>query len=419
MIKRLTLTTAFLLTLVYSVWAVPVCTISGVVYDAAGNPLPNAVITFNTLFTQVVTSNTINQTLLSTTTDVSGNLTPITLAQGVYVQITVNGGAPVTAIVPFSSTASFSALISNIVANPSLTELDLIGQITAPTCQAGNGVIYYDSVTNRFMINANCGGFEPIVTPSSTDTLTNKSLSFDQLTGIPDCQDAGGNHLNYTLSTKTVSCGTTSSGGGGGGSNPQSDATAILFNQADNTKLMKFDLSGLTTATTRTFGVPDRNATMATTSGVLTSGNVAKFDASGNLVDGGAVPGGKYGLSGRSASAMPNASVSYIPINGLETPASGVNSVIMSLPGNGTVSVQNMHCFVTNTPTGGSYTFNLYPVVVSPASPFCTITDPATSCDDITHASTLTGGSLVAIQVTPASAPTARSGGCSFEVIPQ
>ncbi|HZT52105.1 MAG TPA: hypothetical protein VFA22_09230, partial [Stellaceae bacterium] len=33
---------------------------------------------------------------------------------------------------------------------------------------------------------------------------------------IPDCQDSGGNHLNYTQSTDAFSCGTTSSGGGGG-----------------------------------------------------------------------------------------------------------------------------------------------------------------------------------------------------------
>lgn len=417
MLKRLALFTSLLALLVSPVWAVPpTCTISGVVYDAAGAPLANAVITFNTLYVQVVSSNTINQTLVSATTDASGNLTPISLAQGVYVQITVNGGAPVTAIVPFSSTASFSSLISNIVANPSLTELDLIGQITAPACQTGNGVLYYDSVLSRFMLSANCASYTPIVTPASTDTLTNKSLSVDQLTGIPDCQDAGGNHLNYTLSTKTISCGTTSSGGGGGGSNPQSDATAILFNNADNTKLMKFDLSGLTTATTRTFVVPNRNATMATTSGALTSGNVAKFDASGNLVDGGAVPGGKYGLTGRASSSMPNAAVSYFPISGSAATTSGVNGSLMALPVGGTI--QNLHCFVTATPTGGSYTFALYPIVVSPASPFCTITDPDTTCDDLVHGEVAAAGAQIAIQVTPGSSPTARQGGCSVEVQP-
>lgn len=418
MMKRLALFTSLALLVARLAWAVATCTISGVVYDAAGSPLANAVITFNTLYVQVVSSNTINQTLISATTDSAGNLTPISLAQGVYVQITVNGGAPVTAIVPFSSTATFSSLISNIVANPSLTELDLIGQVVAPTCQAGNGVLYYDSVLNRFMISSNCSSFQPIVTPSSTDTLTNKSIAAGQLTGIPDCQDTGGNHLNYTLSTTTFSCGTTSSGGGGGGSNPQSDAVAILFNNSDITKLIRFDLSGLTTATTRTYLAPDRGGTitMATTSGTLTSGNVAKFDASGNIVDGGAVPGGKFGLLGRTPSTMPNNAVSYIPISGITASSATISDVYMALPFAG--RALNLHCFVKSTPTGGSYAFALTPISISPPSPTCTITDPATSCDDLVRGEDLVANQLVAIQVTPSSLPTAREGGCSIEIDP-
>lgn len=72
---------------------------------------------------------------------------------------------------------------------------------------------------------------------------------------------------------------------------PFADDTAIVKDDADNTKLMAFQLSGLTTATTRTFTVPDRSATMATTTGTLTSGNCAEFDASGNLIDSGGACG--------------------------------------------------------------------------------------------------------------------------------
>jgi hypothetical protein len=35
---------------------------------------------------------------------------------------------------------------------------------------------------------------------------------------LPDCQDSSGNHLNYTQSSNTLSCGTSSSGGGGAAS---------------------------------------------------------------------------------------------------------------------------------------------------------------------------------------------------------
>lgn len=45
----------------------------------------------------------------------------------------------------------------------------------------------------------------PVVTTAST-TVTYKA--------VPDCTDSTGNHLNYTQSTDTFSCGTTSSGGG-------------------------------------------------------------------------------------------------------------------------------------------------------------------------------------------------------------
>src|SRR5262245_53018687 len=37
-----------------------------------------------------------------------------------------------------------------------------------------------------------------------------------QLKALPDCQDAGGNHLNYTASTNTIACGTSGGTGGGG-----------------------------------------------------------------------------------------------------------------------------------------------------------------------------------------------------------
>jgi hypothetical protein len=49
----------------------------------------------------------------------------------------------------------------------------------------------------------------------------------------------------------------------GGGGNPFADNTAILKNNADNTKLLKFDLSGITTANTRTMTVPDYSGTLA------------------------------------------------------------------------------------------------------------------------------------------------------------
>lgn len=50
------------------------------------------------------------------------------------------------------------------------------------------------------------------------------------------------------------------------GSNPFSDATAIVKNSADATKLVKLSAASVTTGTTRTVTVPDKNGTMAMTS---------------------------------------------------------------------------------------------------------------------------------------------------------
>lgn len=47
----------------------------------------------------------------------------------------------------------------------------------------------------------------PLITASNTATYKT----------VPDCQDSSGNHLNYTQSSDSFSCGTSSSGGGGGG----------------------------------------------------------------------------------------------------------------------------------------------------------------------------------------------------------
>jgi hypothetical protein len=139
---------------------VPIATITGTVLDGAGDPVANGVITFNTLLNQVVNSNLIAQTLKSTTTDENGDLVPISLAQGLYVQVTINGGAPTMAIVPFTTSLTFETLLSNTFPNPasSLTTLTLTGT-TAPPCQSGAAVLYFDSGTNKLMFSENCGSF--------------------------------------------------------------------------------------------------------------------------------------------------------------------------------------------------------------------------------------------------------------------
>jgi hypothetical protein len=65
--------------------------------------------------------------------------------------------------------------------------------------------------------------------------------------------------------------------GGGASITPQqtfSDAEFAIFNTTDPTKIMDFDASGITTATTRTLAIPDEDGTIITNQGGTFVGNV-------------------------------------------------------------------------------------------------------------------------------------------------
>ena len=77
-------------------------------------------------------------------------------------------------------------------------------------------------------------------------------------------------------------------------SEPFSDSSVLLYNQADSTKQLKLNLSGLTSGATRTLTVPDANGTIALTNNLTPFSDagaiiknatdatkLAKFDASG------------------------------------------------------------------------------------------------------------------------------------------
>jgi len=94
------------------------CSVSGVVYDGAGNPVPNAIIYFNSRTTQIVNGNTVYPINKTSTTDANGNLSATALVQGLLLQITIcqaqGGGcsAPTTGYVPISASTTFANLLA-------------------------------------------------------------------------------------------------------------------------------------------------------------------------------------------------------------------------------------------------------------------------------------------------------------------
>ncbi len=69
------------------------------------------------------------------------------------------------------------------------------------------------------------------LTAASDDTVMVSSGSAWVAKSIPDCIDTSGNHLNYTASTNSFSCGNTSSGGGGGGTYTAGNGLQLVGSQ--------------------------------------------------------------------------------------------------------------------------------------------------------------------------------------------
>jgi hypothetical protein len=89
------------------------CIVSGTLYDATAAPLPNTVVLFY-MAQQVIGGSTIASTTVSTRSDSSGNIAPITLPQLAIVQVTVGQGMVVTGIIPNASSASISQVLQAV-----------------------------------------------------------------------------------------------------------------------------------------------------------------------------------------------------------------------------------------------------------------------------------------------------------------
>jgi hypothetical protein len=107
--------------------------ISGVLYNVDGSTCNNCTITFNSMVVQTINSVSVQPLIRSTKTDASGNVAPISLTQGLAVQIVVTENGitfPGTqGIVPFLPTSDISNLFQGFISEP----LNILASLYPPT----------------------------------------------------------------------------------------------------------------------------------------------------------------------------------------------------------------------------------------------------------------------------------------------
>jgi hypothetical protein len=160
-------------------------------------------------------------------------------------------------------------------------------------------------------------------------TATNGTINYcsDCVLGSNPCSGGG----SGAFAVRAGGAWVCASVGSGSGLPPFADNTALVKDSADPTKQLILDAGTIGTGTTRTATFPDRNGTVAMTAGALTSGNLAKYDASGNLVDDGIAIASLSGNTTKAATvsgSLTNGNFVKADINGnLIDGGSGAGSV--------------------------------------------------------------------------------------------
>lgn len=163
--------------------------------------------------------------------------------------------------------------------------------VRAGTASAGTAPLKFTSGTLLSTPEAGAIEFnsDNLYFTQTTSTTRKKIAAYDDTSGATGdiyYRDSSGYFKRLGIgSTNDV---LTVSGGlpvwaAGGSALPVTDNTAVVKNNADNTKQLKFDLSGLTTATTRTITVPDANMTLVGTATTQTLTNKT-IDGANNTV---------------------------------------------------------------------------------------------------------------------------------------
>lgn len=205
--------------------------------------------------------------------DTTGGGGGVTSLTGTANQITVSGSTgAVTVSIPSSPTL------------PGTTTGTFSGNLTGNV--TGNASTATSATTLSTSLSVGLGG-TGLTSATDDATLVGNGTTWQAKT-IPNCVDTAGNHLNYTQSTNTLSCGTSSSGSSSNsfttiatssGSSPVASSSTDVLNIAAGTGIIITGNSSTKTITIATTPVNNWTTVYKTSSQTVTNSNTPAADS--------------------------------------------------------------------------------------------------------------------------------------------
>lgn len=191
------------------------CTITGQILKADGTPDAFDTIWFiPTPAGQVIAGVTVILSPVSTTTDVNGNLVPISLVQGAAVQVVMLNAqaSPISAFVPLTNTATFSNMIAGTNLSSAVTLNTLVQPATGNYNMGGNLITNLGQAANNgdalsWGNNAVVGNLQVTGTLTTGQPASSLIVLFDRLVGNPAVNLVNTN-APTNVYTKTITGGT-------------------------------------------------------------------------------------------------------------------------------------------------------------------------------------------------------------------
>jgi hypothetical protein len=390
-----------------------------------------------------------NATGLPVSTGISGLGTGVAAALGVNVgsagAFLVNGGGLGTPSSGILTNATGLPLSSGVTG-----QLPLANGGTAANLTASNGGIFYSTSSAAAILGGTATAGLPLLSGSSTTpswgtlngsgnlvATTSPSLVTPTL-GVASATTVNNVTLTApaTGSTLTIADGKTltdtsgqgavilkgATGGGFATATAGTDYAAATTGSA-NTPLFNNGSGGFTNGT-----VSGNTTEIATSTGTLTSGHCAKWDANGNVIDAGSACGGGGGsflFQGSSPAGQAANTTKYCFLSGIYSTVGGSactgTETFTEVPIGAArtigaiTGVTNSGLYVAliggyTLGTGNTLVITLRVSGASPASgPTCTITGPSTTCSDTTHSASVIAGAVVDISATTSASATAAA----------